>query len=207
MQALIYFILALSLIVTGCATTNSNQTTDNTKTIIKKPIENKNITQREELVNVLVQKIAIKDYINMAKELSKDDKEFVACLNSDKTYQKANLVLKNKISDIIKPLNDKDVERYLILKNNSKSHIYQKYYDILLDTTKLQIVGKKVNLQAQHSKLGNLWKKYEFADYFDILTLPNKEVKSILFPFIDGNENLELLHNLKQTLETTCSTN
>lgn len=189
--------------VAGCASTPISKTSSATQVKTKKLARNQNSSNnRTQLVNLLVDKLALPEYLEMAKSISKDDKQFIGCINSDDTYRKLEAALRSEIAETIAVLNDREIERYLILQNNKDSHFYKKYYVVLLDTLHLQLDGKQPSPSEQKEKFRKMLKPAEMAEYLDIYLLPNKAVKLKLFPMFGGD--FALFKFLKKTAEESC---
>ncbi len=87
--------LAFILILTGCATANSTQTTNNTQAIVKKTIDNKNITKRKELANLFLDSFATKEFLQSTIDSNPNEsKELLTCIGSDSTLIEANKKVK-----------------------------------------------------------------------------------------------------------------
>ncbi|MBS9779753.1 MAG: hypothetical protein KGV51_03920 [Moraxellaceae bacterium] len=182
MKALTPFTLALSLILTGCATTHSNQTTSNTKAIPYKIF-------KEEQTNLLLDKILKSNFA--ISYIYANDKQLMKTLLKNKQVNKEfeECTLNNQKFDITRQLVRKDASK-TIANNKDKINLWLQEIDFLLEISQRLTIKEKVYFNFDNLEKSLAFNKLNKEDSAQLIQIiQNKEFAPLLriigFPSVD----------------------
>lgn len=168
----------------------------------------KSFTDRDELVNILINTFALEDYLDMSENINRNiDKTFSNCIASDKTYINTKSSLQRKIKQTIEPLSDEEVVQYLDFMRSNEISLFQNYYRSIYSIVEGSYLDDNTSIISLYNFMQNL-DDQERQSLKSISKLPNEDVRTILFPLDIPNINLtltgEFISSIKEAVESNC---
>lgn len=199
-------VVSLSLMLFGCV---EHKNINNDFALETVTSNERSITNREELTNILVNNLVLDKYLSMfVKVTDSPGNLYSACAATNDTYRKLKLKYHDEITLKIDSLNNAEVIEYLSLLKSDDELVFQRFHELLYPTDIYNYVEINESTYTGIAFFFNSLSEDEFDILFSVDHLPNTDVRDSLFLVSGNNFNVTLsqqyLDHLAKNLESIC---